>query len=85
MLRDAWKKFYGGLVQVRVADAWMTDRGDGYFTLGYVIRANKGISGYTGPSPCLSVGIIGRSGRMNMEGIGLLTYAEIGFLMTGKG
>uniref|UniRef100_A0A5S6QTX0 AMOP domain-containing protein n=1 Tax=Trichuris muris TaxID=70415 RepID=A0A5S6QTX0_TRIMR len=31
MMRDAWRQFSGGLVQVRVSQDWMKDRGDGIY------------------------------------------------------
>ncbi|KFD52274.1 hypothetical protein M514_06837, partial [Trichuris suis] len=31
MLRDAWRQFSGGLVQIRVSQDWMKDRGDGIY------------------------------------------------------
>lgn len=30
MMHDAFKKYAGGIIQIRVAQNWMSDRGDGY-------------------------------------------------------
>lgn len=29
-MHESWKKYAGGVVQIRVSQNWMSDRGDGY-------------------------------------------------------